>query len=273
MTAAEAPNPLLLKLQAVARRDVLTIVRGSMGLLARFFYVGVELATFYFLAQAVGPHFRPEGLDYFWFLLTGTAVFELLLASVQTLIRSLRDAQISGILEVLLSTSTRAVVVILLDSLSTLAGRVTHAVVYILLGVLLFRPELPQTNWPATLLILLLAVALSLSFGLIAAAVQVWLQKGDTAIALISGLVGLFSGVLFSVTVLPGPLRLLAHLNPFAHALTAFRAAALKGAGWPELYPPLLLLGISCAILLPLGLWLFGFALDRARRNGSLLFY
>lgn len=270
---APVRNPLFRKLRAVAQRDLLTTVRGSTGIVLRFLFVGIELATFYFLARAVGPTFRPEGLDYFWFLLTGTAVFELLLASAQTLIRTLRDAQISGMLEVLLSTSTRAVVVILLDSLSTLAGRVAHAVVYISLGVLLFRPQLPNPNWLATLLILLLAVTLSVAIGLAASAVQIWLQKGDSAIALFSGLLALFSGVLFSVQALPPWLRVIADANPFAHALFGIRAAALKGAPWSELYPTLLVLGAFCAVLVPLGLWLFAFALARARRTGSLLFY
>jgi ABC-2 type transport system permease protein len=257
----------------VIKRDLLTMVRGSSGLLMRFIFVGIELATFYFLARAVGPGFRPEGFDYFWFLLTGTAVFELLLASTQALVRTLRDAQISGILEVLLATSTRAVVVILLDSLSTLAGRIVHAVIYLSLGVLIFRPELPHPNWPATLVILALAITLSVALGVVAASAQIWLQKGDSAIALMAGVLGLFSGVLFSVQVLPPWLRILADINPFAHALQGIRAAALKGAPWHDLYPTLLVLAVFCLVLVPLGLWLFGFSLERARRNGSLLYY
>jgi ABC-2 type transport system permease protein len=266
-------NSLHSKLVAVAKRDILTMVRGSTGLGMRFIFVAIELATFYFLAKAVGPSFRPEGLDYFWFLLTGTAVFELLLTSINTLIRGMRDAQISGMLEVLLATSTRAPLVILLDSLSTLVGRITHAVVYIALGIMLFRISLPQPNWSATLAILLLSITLSLALGLIAASLQIWLQKGDSAVALLSVLAALFSGVLFSVDVLPPTLRLLAELNPLSHALTGIRAAALKGAAWRDLYPTLMVLAGYCLVLIPFGLGLFNFALKRARRNGSLLFY
>ncbi len=266
-------NSLLLKLLAICKRDTLTMTRGSMGIGMQFFFILVELATFYFLARAVGPSFRPEGLDYFWFLLTGTAIFELLMMSAQSLIRGLRDAQISGLLEVLLATSTRAELVMVLDSLSTVAGRIVHAVIYITLGFLVFRIALPHPNWPATLVILTLSITLSLALGLVATALQIWLQKGDTAIAVFAILAGLFSGVLFSVDVLPPALRMVSDLNPLSHALSGFRAAFLRGASWHELYPTFLVLGAYSALLVPFGLWLFSFALRRAQRTGSLLFY
>ncbi|MEO5937208.1 MAG: ABC transporter permease [Terriglobales bacterium] len=266
-------NHPFLKLRAIAKRDLLTMIRGSMGLGFRFFFVLVELATFYFLARAVGPGYRPEGLDYFWFLLTGTAIFELLMGSAQGIIRGLRDAQISGLLEVLLSTSTSAALVIVLDSISTLVGRLLHAVIYIVMGMLVFRIAFPDPNWLATLVILMLSVVLSVSFGLVAASLQIWLQKGDSAIAVFAVLAGLFSGVLFAVDVLPPSLRFLADLNPLSHALSGFRAGFLRGAPWSELSPTILLLSAYSAFLVPLGLWLFNFALRRARRNGTLLFY
>ena len=270
---APTRNPLLRKLQAVAKRDALTLTRGSMGLGMRFIFVAAELATFYFLSRSVGPTFRPEGMDYFWFLLTGTAAFELLLASIHALIRSLRDAQISGMLEVLLATSTSAVVVILLDSLSTLIGKIAHTMVYLTLGVVLFGIALPHPHWAATISILVLSIMISLALGLVAASVQIWLQKGDSAVALMSALAALLSGVLFPVDVLPPALRGLANLNPLTHALTGFRASALKGASWSDLSSTFIVLGVYCCVLVPFGVWLFDFALRRARRNGTLLFY
>ncbi|HUQ50564.1 MAG TPA: ABC transporter permease [Terriglobales bacterium] len=261
------------KLGAIWKRDLLTAMRGSLGFGLVVVASVVELATFYFLARSVGPNFRPEGIDYFWFLLIGTAFFDLLLSSTRSLVQNLREAQISGVMEVLMTTSTPAVVIILLQALSGVLTKVGSAALYVVLGVVLFRIQLPTPNLPAVLITLVLAILLAMSMALVAAGLQVWLQRGDTATVLLGIVTGFFSGVLFPISVLPDGLRLMAQLNPFAHALTAFRLALLRGASLPTLAEPLTILAGWCAVGLPLGFLIFAFALRRSRSNGSLGFY
>jgi ABC-2 type transport system permease protein len=57
---------------------------------------------------------------------------------------------------------------------------------------------------------------------------------------------GLVRGVMYAISVLPGPLRFLARLIPVTYSLEGMRAALLGGAGWRELWPSiaaLLLIG------------------------------
>jgi hypothetical protein len=57
------------KLRAILRRDVLTAIRHRSGFAMTLVGVLMELAAFYFLSRAVGPGFRPGGVEYFQFLL------------------------------------------------------------------------------------------------------------------------------------------------------------------------------------------------------------
>ena len=60
------------KTAMIVRRDLLTTVRYRTGFLLAAAGAITELAAFYYLSIAVGPDFRPEGLEYFSFLLVGT---------------------------------------------------------------------------------------------------------------------------------------------------------------------------------------------------------
>src|SRR5438128_842854 len=61
---------LLDKMAAILRRDLLSALRYRNGFLLTAFASAAELASFYFLARAIGPGFRPEGVEYFPFLLS-----------------------------------------------------------------------------------------------------------------------------------------------------------------------------------------------------------
>jgi len=63
---------LLDKTVVIARRDLLTAIRYRTGFVLSAIGALTELAAFYYLSRAVGPAFRPEGLEYFSFLLVGT---------------------------------------------------------------------------------------------------------------------------------------------------------------------------------------------------------
>jgi ABC-2 type transport system permease protein len=75
------------------------------------------------------------------------------------------------------------------------------------------------------------------------------------------------------VAILPAWLQIFAYLLPITYALRAMRGALLAGATWSVLAPDLLALCLFCLVLLPLSLWVFRFAVDRARAEGTLAHY
>jgi ABC-2 type transport system permease protein len=77
--------------------------------------------------------------------------------------------------------------------------------------------------------------------------------------------------MLFPVSVLPNWLQLVARLNPVTYALSAFRGALLGGPGILAVWQPLLVLLLFSAVLLPLSLVVFAWALRRTKTTGTLM--
>jgi hypothetical protein len=89
----------------------------------------------------------------------------------------------------------------------------------------------------------------------------------DRIVLEISGLVG---GMMYPISVLPGPLRFLARLIPVTYSLEGMRAALLGSAGWRELWPSIAALLLFAAILIPLSFLVFAWALRRTKVTGTL---
>ena len=113
---------LLDKTVIIVRRDLLTTVRYRTGFLLAAAGAITELAAFYYLSIAVGPDFRPEGFEYFSFLLVGTGFYTFLLMGVHAFLQTVQEAQQTGTLEVLMTTSTSPPVLVFLSAMSAFAA-------------------------------------------------------------------------------------------------------------------------------------------------------
>ena len=68
--------------------------------------------------------------------------------------------------------------------------------------------------------------------GLTAAAAVVTFRRGAGATGMVVTLLGLFSGAVFPISLLPPLLRTIAEWNPFAIAIDGVRSALIGGTGW-----------------------------------------
>ena len=264
---------LLDKMLAIARRDLLTAIRYRIGFLVGAAGALAELAAFYYLSRAVGPGFRPDGVEYFPFLLVGTGLYTFLVVGINAFLHIVQEAQQTGSLEVLMTTSTPAPVLVFLSAMSAFAGNTLQLLFY-LGGGLLLAGSLPASpNIPGCIVIFGLSVVIAVAIGILAAALQLAIQKGSALVWLLGSAIWFMTGTLFPVTTLPKPLRLLADLIPITHSLKAMRLALLQGAGFFSLGTELVILALFSCVLLPMSLWIFSCTLRRARLEGTLSFY
>jgi len=264
---------LLDKMLAIARRDLLTAIRYRIGFLVGAAGALAELAAFYYLSRAVGPGFRPDGVEYFPFLLVGTGLYTFLVVGINAFLHIVQEAQQTGSLEVLMTTSTPAPVLVFLSAMSAFAGNTLQLLFY-LGGGLLLAGSLPASpNIPGCIVIFGLSVVIAVAIGILAAALQLAIQKGSALVWLLGSGIWFMTGTLFPVTTLPKPLRLLADLIPITHSLKAMRLALLQGAGFFSLGTELVILALFSCVLLPMSLWIFSCTLRRARLEGTLSFY
>jgi ABC-2 type transport system permease protein len=260
------------KLQAILRRDLLTAIRHRTGFVTTMVGLFTELAAFYFLSRAIGPGFRPGGIEYFPFLLVGTGVYTFLVMSTQAFLSTVQDAQQTGTMEVLMTTSTPPAELVVLSSVSAFARSFFNLGVYFLAGAAFFGAA-THANIFSCLVVMVLLFAIAMALGIAAATVQVAFQKGSAVMWLLSSGAWLLSGAMFPVDSLPRPLVLLAHALPLTYAVNGMRMALLQGQSILTMGSTLgALLGFSLA-LLPLTLWALSVSLRRARQNGTLSFY
>ncbi|HZU42627.1 MAG TPA: ABC transporter permease, partial [Terriglobales bacterium] len=221
---------LLEKMLAILRRDLLTTIRYRAALVIGGSAMMVEIAAFYYLARAVGPGFRPEGSDYFPFLVVGTGFYTFVVAGMAAFVAAVRDAQQNGTLEVLMTTSTRPSVLVFLSAVSAFSISTVQLLLYIGGGLTLFPVRAPHPNLAACAVIFILSLAVAVSVGILAGAMQIATQRGGAILTLVGSTTWFLTGALFPVSVLPGPLRAISYMIPITHCLQGMRMALLQGA-------------------------------------------
>ena len=265
-------SAILDKLAAILRRDLLTAIRHRSGFVVTLVGLFTELAAFYYLSRAIGPGFRPDGVAYFPFLLVGTGLYTFFVMSAQAFLSAVQEAQQTGTLEVLMTTSTAPAELIILSAISAFGGTLVNLLVYTFAGVAIFQAAV-HANLLSCLVVLMLSLAIALAIGIFAATFQVAFQKGSALIWLIGSGLWLLSGATFPVQSLPQPLVMLARAVPFTYAIDGMRAALLEGQPITAMASTLTGLAFFAVTLLPLALLGLSVSLRRARQFGTLSFY
>src|SRR6202521_615376 len=260
------------KLHAILRRDLLTAIRHRSAFVVTLVGVFTELAAFYFLSRAIGPGFRPNGVEYFPFLLVGTGVYTFFVMSAQAFLSTVQEAQQTGTLEVLMTTSTAPAELVILSSISAFAGNLVNLLVY-LFGLAAVFWSSVHANFFTCGAVFLFSLAIALALGIAAATLQVAFQKGSALAWLLGSGPWFLSGTLFPIQSLPRPLELLARALPLTYAIDGMRRALLEGQSMMAMASTLAVLAGFGAILLPLALAGLSLSLRRARQDGTLSFY
>jgi ABC-2 type transport system permease protein len=233
------------------------------------------VAMFYYVARFVDSpqlqHALPEGESYFAFTLIGVAFFDYLNAALDAFDRSLEEARDSGTLEHLLVTQTSLPVILAGSAIYPFAATTLRIAVYFAWGAVLFGFPLRNANWLAVAAVLLATLLAFSGLGILSAGYLLLFKRGNPAKWFLLGVSSVAGGMLFPVSVLPDWLRLVARLNPVTYALDAMRSALLGGARFDTVLEPLLALYLFGAVLLPLSMAAFAWALRRTKTTGTLM--
>ena len=256
------------------RRD-LAIARSYRG---AFFYELLEalfgVATYYYLSRFVQSvelsRVLPSGVDYFAFALVGVAFYDYLTVSFDVFENNLQEARQNGTLEALLVTETSLATQLAGSCIYPFALLALRTVVYLAWGMTLFGFPVAAANWPGALVVLLISIAAFAPLGVLSAAHLLLFKRGSPVRWVFLGVAGLVSGMVYPVTVLPDWLQSVARFIPLTWSLEAMRAALLGGASFGALWPALQALLLFAAVLLPLSLVVFGWALRRTKITGTL---
>jgi ABC-2 type transport system permease protein len=262
---------------AFLARDLRLELSYRFSFFLQIFGIFTSVFLFYFLAQLLGPtaspYLKEYGSNYFAFVLIGIAFSGYFGVGLSSFAASIRQAQTTGTLEAMLITPTPVSLIVLSSALWDYLVVTFHVLVYLAIGGLLLGVDLSRSNLPAALVTLTLTVVSFSSIGIVAASFIMVLKRGDPVTWLFNSVSSLLGGVYYPITILPGWLQFVAALLPVTYALRAMRLALLQGASIAQLVPDLLVLAGFSAILMPLSLVVFRWAVYRAKIDGSLTHY
>ncbi len=264
-------------LLAFLRKDFLLTVSYRFATVLAFIQVLSGLLIYYFIDRLFGQdvvgYLQPYGVGYFAYVLLGLALFSFMGTGLSGLAGQVSWEQVTGTLEAVLATPLRPPTLAIGLSLSGILYACVEMAGYLLFGSVFLGAPVGNVNLFSAVVILLLAVISFNSLGLLAASVILVFKRGNPVAWIFQGVAGLLGGVYFPVEVLPDGLQALSALLPVTYAVRGLQLAVYQGASLLTLRGELLPLLFLTCILLPLGLFCFGAAIRRAKRDGTLAHY
>jgi len=134
---------------------------------------------------------------------------------------------------------------------------------------LFFGVRLNGSPWLA-LLIMLASIPAVYGLGFAFASIVITAREAHTFVFLVRGLVMIFCGITFPVSLLPGWMQTIAQWLPQTYMIHGMRAAAFANASLAELWLDLRTLLLFGAFWLTLGYLLFRWMERRARQTGAI---
>jgi ABC-2 type transport system permease protein len=264
----------LRKVCAFFRRDLAIARSYPMAFRLEMLEALFGVATFYYLSRFVSTdqftRALPQGSNYFAFALVGFAFFDYLTVSLNAFDNSIMDARQNGTLEAMLVTETPLAIILAASAAYPFVLLALRTVIYLAWAILLFHFPIRGANWPGAVIILVISILAFAGLGIISTSYLLLFKRGNPARWLIVGVSGLLGGMMYPVSVLPGPLQWFSRMIPVTYSLEGMRRALLNGAGLVQLWPSVRALLLFAAILLPLSSMLFGWALHRTKITGTL---
>jgi ABC-2 type transport system permease protein len=134
-----------------------------------------------------------------------------------------------------------------------------------------FSLHLPDANYVAALVLLIIASISFIGIGMMTAVLPLISPEKGTQLGFVAqGLLLVVSGVYYPVSVLPQWMRALSVISPATYALRGCRAAIINGADLSDLGTEIWALLLIGAISVPLGLFTFRTGERYAKKHGKL---
>lgn len=268
---------MLAKLLAFLAKDWEQARSYRLAFVLQFGGVGLTLAGLYFMNRlfrsAELEPIQQYGGDYVSFILVGLVVTLYSGTTLRAFATSLRQAQVMGTLEVLLMTRARLSTIMFGWAIYPMMRATMSVIIFMVGGFLILDASFENANIIGALVTMVLTLAVMVSLGIIAASVTLVSKQSDPFTRVLVIAAGMLSGALYPVSALPGWLQVISQLLPHTHAIEAIRLTILQGASLQEIAPQLIALAAYTAVVMPLSIMSFKYAMRRVRIEGSLAHY
>lgn len=268
---------LLRRIRAFIVRDLLLAVSYPLEMFLSVLWILIMVTTLFFIAQLF-PRFAPTEYvgwrDPFLSWVTGMALLNYFMTGFSSLANAIRSEQMQGTLESVLLTPINVPTIILATSSWSFVQTTFYSVFYFFFAWLFFNAKYPGSIL-LTLVFLVLTTGVLACIGILSASFAMVFKRGDPFAIILGTGSGLFSGVLFPTQLINkfagDTAGFIPKLFPTTHGLDAIRRVLLENQGFAQVQTQFFILLSLLVILLPFALWIFGHAIRKAKREGSLI--
>ncbi len=262
----------LVGLSGVIERNIYLVKRYIWWDIAFFFWTVANTLTIVFIAKgipAAGGHIDVEQIT--TILLIGAVIWAYLGIIFEILTETVAWERWEGTIEYTFMAPLSRPVHLFGMGLFAIVYGVVRAVLLFGVVAAFFSLHLPDANYVAALVVLMIASISFIGIGMMTAVLPLISPEKGTQLGFVAqGLLLVVSGVYYPVSVLPEWMQAIAKISPATYALRGCRAAILDGAGltalWADIWP-LLVIGV---VSVPLGLWVFHRGEQYAKQHGKL---
>ena len=265
-------------LGAVMKREWTIFLRYPSWVISLFIWPIVFPLSYVFTAHALSGkdgigmvQFRAAtGIDdYTGYIAIGTIIWMWQNVVLWNIGFSLRNEQLRGTLESNWLSPTWRFTYLLGSSAPQLLSMVMFLTVSAIEFVLVFGVQFQGSLW-LTLLVILAAVPSIYGLGFAFASVVITAKEANAFVFLVRGIVMIFCGITYPISILPDWMRPVADWLPQTYVINAIRSAALSSDGFPAIAGDLKILALFGIFWLTVGYLIFNGMERRARRSGSI---
>ena len=265
----------LRRVWAFVARDWRLELSYRMQFFLRILSILIVVTTLFFISKIFAgftdPRFE-QWRDPLAAWLTGLAVLNYFMTGFSSLANSIRQEQMQGTLESVLLTPINLPTVIVASSAWDFLETTFFSFLYLFFGRVFFGVHY-RGSFILALVFLLLTTVVLACLGILSASFAMVFKRGDPFGILLGTGSALFSGVFFPTQLLGSGFHAVSRALPPTYGLDGIRRVLIEGQGLSQVREPLLTLFIFLVVLLPFSLWVFGRAVRRAKREGSLIQY
>ena len=262
----------LVGLGGVIERNIYLVKRYIWWDVAFFLWTVANTLTIVFIAkgiQAVGGHIDVDRVT--TILLVGAVIWAYLGIIFEILTETVAWERWEGTIEYTFMAPLSRPVHLFGMGLFAIGYGVVRAILLFGVVAAFFGLHLPDANYVAALVVLIVASISFIGIGMMTAVLPLISPEKGTQLGFVAqGLLLVVSGVYYPVSVLPEWMQWMAKISPATYALRGCRAAIIDGAGITDLWREIWALLVIGAVSVPLGLWTFRTGERYAKKHGKL---
>lgn len=235
------------------------------------FYSVINTLTIGLIAVGMGQNSSNIGKEQILYLIIGSLIWGFLSVIFNDVSSSIAWERWEGTIEHTFMAPVYRITHLSGVSVFAIIYGLIRTILVLLVASVFFELSPDKANYFGALLVLLASCFSFLGLGLIAAVLPLLSpEKGSQATHILEGLLLLISGIYYPVTALPQWLQPLSYISPATYTLQGVRGALLQGTPTYDLLPIVGKELMLSVVLIPVGLVIFSYAENYAKRVGLL---